>query len=136
MAVLDGWSRALADAVKTLFNKKLAHVEEMTIRKILMVFIGAGGIIFGVFGVSSPGTFVSWGSILEGIIFLPIFGTLAIVICLKFLPKEKRGSKILTVLAICSVAFFTYVAVSYLLGTWGVIDILHDHAITDVVSIK
>ena len=136
VAVLDGWSRALADAVKTLFNKKLAHVEEMTIRKCLMVFIGAGGIIFGVFGVASPGTFVSWGSILEGVVFLPIFGALAIIICQKFLPKEKRGSKVLTVLAICSVAFFVYVAVSYLLGAWGVIDILHDHAITEVVSIK
>ncbi len=135
VAVFDGWSRALADALKTLFNKKLASVSEMALRRAVVIFMGVGGIIFGVFGVSTPGTFVSWGSVLEGIIFYPIFGTLAIVICLKLLPKEKRGSTILTVLAILGVAYFLYVSISYLLGTWGIIDITSEHSIAEMVSI-
>ena len=135
VAVFDGWSRALADALKTLFNKILANVSEMAIRRAVIIFMGIGGIIFGVFGVSTPGTFVSWGSVLEGIIFYPIFGGLAIAICLKLIPKEKRGSKILTVLAILATAYFLYVSVSYLLGTWGIIDITNEHSITEMVSI-
>ena len=135
VAVFDGWSRALADALKTLFCKKLAKVSEMAIRKAVIIFMGVGGIIFGVFGVSTPGTFVSWGSVLEGIIFYPIFGGLAIFVCLKLIPKEKRGSNILTVLGILAAAFFLYVSVSYLLGTWGVIDITNDHSLTEMVKI-
>lgn len=135
VAVFDGWSRALADALKTLFCKKLAKVSEMAIRKAVIIFMGVGGIIFGVFGVSTPGTFVSWGSVLEGIIFYPIFGGLAIFVCLKLIPKERRGSNILTVLGILAAAFFLYVSVSYLLGTWGVIDITNDHSLTDMVKI-
>ena len=107
----------------------------MTLRKAVILFMGVGGIIFGVFGVSTPGTFVSWGSVLEGIIFYPIFGGLAIFVCLKLISKERRGSNILTVLAILAVCYFLYVSISYLLGTWGVIDITHEHSPTEMVNI-
>ena len=135
IAVFDGWSRALADALKTLFAKTLKNVSEMAIRKAVILFMGVGGIIFGVFGVSTPGTFVSWGSVLEGIIFYPIFGFCAIAICAKLLPKEKKGSPVLMVLGVLATCYFLYVSVSYLLGTWGIIDITSDHAIAEMVSI-
>lgn len=46
-----------------------------------------------------------------------------------------RGSNILTVLGILAAEFFLYVSVSYLLGTWGVIDITNDHSLTEMVKI-
>lgn len=135
VAVFDGWSRALADAIKTLFNKPLANVSMLTVRKAVILFMGIGGILFAVVGLSTPGTFVSWGSVLEGIIFYPIFGTLAIIICLKLLPKEKQGGKWLTVLACLATAYFLYVSISYLMGTWGMIPITNEHSIAEMVSI-
>lgn len=135
VAVFDGWSRALADALKTLFSKTLANVSMLAVRKAVILFMGIGGILFAVVGLSTPGTFVSWGSVLEGIIFYPIFGGLAIAICLKLLPKEKRGGNWLTVCAIIAACYFLYVSVSYLLGTFGVIPITSEHALTEMVGI-
>lgn len=135
VAVFDGWSRALADALKTLFHGPLKNVSEMTVRRAVILFMGVGGILFAVVGLSTPGTFVSWGSVLEGIIFYPIFGGLAVFICLKLLPKEKRGGTWLTVLGILASCYFLYVSVSYLLGTWGIIPITSDHAIAEMVGI-
>lgn len=135
VAVFDGWSRALADALKTLFHGPLKNISEMAVRRAVILFMGIGGILFAVVGLSTPGTFVSWGSVLEGIIFYPIFGGLAVFICLKLLPKEKRGGTWLTVLGILGSCYFLYVSVSYLLGTWGVIPITSEHAIAEMVGI-
>lgn len=129
IAVFDGWSRALSDAVKTLFAKTLADVPLEKIYKFFVLFMTVGGIIFGVFGVSTPSTFVSWGSILEGVLFYPIFGLCAIAICQKLIPAEKRGNKILTVLGLLGVVYFVYVSICYLGVTFGTIDPSSAHSL-------
>ena len=41
----------------------------------------------------------------------------------------------MTVLEILAAAFFLYVSVSYLLETWGVIDITNDYSLTEMVKL-
>jgi len=112
IGVFDGWSRCLADAIR-LVIPALQKYEENLVRNSIILFFTLGGVLFSVFGLPTPQTFVGLGSITEGVFFYPVFTALAVILVHTQLPKEKQGSILITILAVLAAIAFAYVGINW-----------------------